>query len=360
LAKPALTKAALDALVAQAEGNPLAQAHLARILANERYRRVAYALAFKASAAAPNDPVIQRVAAEVYELCVPAWHFPIVHDDARNIAYESAIKRAIRPGMRVLEIGTGTGLFAMMAARAGAAKVISCDSNIPVADAATAIIAKNGFADRVSIIAKESTDLDAVADLGGKADLLICEIIANDLLDDSRQQMMRHAVEHLLKRDAQIIPAQATARVALAEDVDQHYRRMDLIAGFDLSPFNRLAAPRYLFDGAFRKPILRSAPADLMTHDFRPSRSRPPTQGQTSLVAQGGTVNGIAEWVALNLDDYVRYENHPCTHAGRCWSPVFYDWEQARDVPAGTSITVYCRQDGSGLHIWADGIGVYH
>ena len=301
MAELTLTKDALDALVAQAEGNPLAQAHLARILANKRpTRRHAYALAVKASAAAPNDPVIRRVAAEVYELCVPAWHFPIVHDTSRNIAYEAAIKRAIRPGTRVLEIGTGSGLFAMMAARAGASEVIACEKNIAVADAATAIIATNGFADRVRVIAKKSTDLDAVADLGGEADLLICEIMTNFLFDDNLHEVMTHPVAHLVKPDAQIIPARATARVALAEDVDQHYRRMGMIAGFDLSPFNRLAAPRYLFDGAFRQPVLRSAPADLMTHEFRQSGSHLKTQGQTSLVAEGGIVNGIAEWVALN------------------------------------------------------------
>jgi type III protein arginine methyltransferase len=191
LAEPALKKAAVDALVAQAEGSPLAQAHLARILANRRLKRAAYALAVKASAAAPNDPVIRRVAAEVYGLCVPAWHFPIVHDDARNAAYESAIKRAVRPGMRVLEIGTGSGLFAMMAARAGASEVIACESNAPVADAATAIIAKNGFAHRVRIIAKKSTALHAGADLGGKADLLICEIMTNNLIDDRLRHVMR-------------------------------------------------------------------------------------------------------------------------------------------------------------------------
>ena len=44
-------------------------------------------------------------------------------------AYDAALRRAIRPGCRVLEIGTGSGLLAMMAARAGAAQVVTCERN---------------------------------------------------------------------------------------------------------------------------------------------------------------------------------------------------------------------------------------
>ncbi len=49
----------------------------------------------------------------------PAWHFPMVADRPRNDAYDQALRRAA-PGRRVLDIGSGSGLLAMMAARAGA------------------------------------------------------------------------------------------------------------------------------------------------------------------------------------------------------------------------------------------------
>ena len=58
----------------------------------------------------------------VYRDVVPGWHFAMMGDRQRNDAYEAAINRAA-PGRRVLDIGTGAGLLAMMAARAGAAQV---------------------------------------------------------------------------------------------------------------------------------------------------------------------------------------------------------------------------------------------
>ena len=59
------------------------------------------------------DLVCHRVA--------PPWHFPMMADASRNRAYEAAISR-VASGRRVLDIGTGAGLLAMMAARAGATR----------------------------------------------------------------------------------------------------------------------------------------------------------------------------------------------------------------------------------------------
>lgn len=40
-----------------------------------------------------------------------------VTDKRRNIAYRKALEKVVKPGHRVLDIGTGTGLLSIMAAR---------------------------------------------------------------------------------------------------------------------------------------------------------------------------------------------------------------------------------------------------
>src|SRR5215467_3853117 len=57
-----------------------------------------------------------------YHGVVPPWHFAMMDDRRRNEAYEAAIRRAVK-GKRVLDIGTGAGLLALIAARAGASHV---------------------------------------------------------------------------------------------------------------------------------------------------------------------------------------------------------------------------------------------
>src|SRR4029079_4411538 len=66
----------------------------------------------------------------LYHGVVPGWHFAMMDHHKRNEAYEAAIRRAV-PGKRVLDIGTGAGLLALMAARAGAAKVTACEA-VPI------------------------------------------------------------------------------------------------------------------------------------------------------------------------------------------------------------------------------------
>lgn len=57
---------------------------------------------------------------------IPQWHYDMLHDQQRNEAYETAIARAVatkRLGsqgpVHVLDMGTGTGLLSMFAARQG-------------------------------------------------------------------------------------------------------------------------------------------------------------------------------------------------------------------------------------------------
>ncbi|MEL7220183.1 MAG: 50S ribosomal protein L11 methyltransferase [Bacteroidota bacterium] len=44
-----------------------------------------------------------------------------------------------------MDIGTGSGLLAMMAARAGAQEVVACEMNPLLAEAASQIVEQNGF-----------------------------------------------------------------------------------------------------------------------------------------------------------------------------------------------------------------------
>ncbi len=73
------------------------------------------------------------------------WHFNMVNDEPRNAAFARAIAHMVKPGQRVLEIGTGSGLLAMLAARdeqgaPRAAQVITCEANPLLSRLATQII----------------------------------------------------------------------------------------------------------------------------------------------------------------------------------------------------------------------------
>ena len=59
----------------------------------------------------------------------------MVGDRPRTDAFAAAIAEVVRPGDAVLDVGTGTGILAMLAAKAGARKVYAVDQS-DIADAA--------------------------------------------------------------------------------------------------------------------------------------------------------------------------------------------------------------------------------
>jgi protein arginine N-methyltransferase 7 len=351
---PSTRSRGLELLLTQVEGKPVAMVALARLMQKQGDKALCVKLCTRALDLAPNDGEVRAIAAEVLSADVPQWHFNIVRDIGRNEAYEAALRRAVFPGCKVLEIGAGTGLLAMMAARAGAGEVITCESDCAVAAAAQEIVARNGYADRVRVLAKHSTAIDVQADLGGPADILVSEIIADDLLGEGTLPACEHAVRHLIKPGALVIPGRGFVRVALADDDEWESARMDQIAGFDLSVFNRLARPHREFDVGTGRLTLRSEAADMFAFDFASGGPFPEATATVTLSAQSRRINGIAQWIALEMDQEGRYENRPEPGARSSWSALFYPFDRPLDVVPGDKIMVHARHNRGALRIWAD------
>jgi protein arginine N-methyltransferase 7 len=343
----------LDALIARAAENPLALAQLAGVLFNMGEKARANGIARKALMAAPDDAAVRSLVSGILSQAVPRWHFNLVRDAARNAAYEAALGRAVTAQTSVLEIGTGSGILAMMAARAGAKHVVTCEAVPAIAEAAREIVALNGFADRVHVVAKKSYDLDANADMGGRADVLVSEIISNTMVGEDALPVTEHAVRVLLKPGAKVIPARGIIRVALAYDAKFHLARMDTIDGFDLSPFNRLAGASYRVPRGDARLTLLSAPVDLFDFDFQSGGPFPAATVTTRLTSKGGRANGLAQWIALQMDENGWYENNPILGTSSAWAVIFWPFQAPRDYPPGSHVEVCGSHDSDQLRIWA-------
>ncbi len=346
-----LTPAMVELLAARAGDDAAALVQLARLVA-PRDATMARRLARRAVSLAPGDEKVRTLAADALSRGVARWHFRIVADPRRNHDYDAAIRRAVGPQSRVLDIGAGSGLLAMMAARAGAAAVASCEMNPAVAEAAAEIVGANGYGDRIKVIAKHSGEVDAETDMGGRADLLVSETISNDVVAQSWLPALEDAKARLLTPDARIIPSRTIARVALAFDAQLNQERMDEADGFDLSGFNALAPSRYQIRPESDRLTLRSAPADLFDFDFQSGTAFPEDAASVELVADGGEINGIVQWIAIGLDEETWYENVPGEPS--CWAPLFYPLGRAIRPAAGTRVTVHGSHDRRRMIVWAD------
>lgn len=329
--------------------------HLACVMRQEGETQQAAALAGRAAALVPHDAELAAKAQTFINAVVPRWHFDIVRDAARNAAYDAALRRAIGPNSRVLDIGAGTGLLAMMAARAGAAAVVTCEMNPAIAAMAADIVARNGFADRVRVVANRSDALDIEADLGGPVDILVSEIVSNDLLGENVLPAHERAVRDFLKPGGRVIPARGCIRVALAEYASDWRTPLGVVDGFDLSAFNAAVPHRHVIKVGSAALRLRSEPSDLLEFDFAAGAAdlRDPRRSVVCRSA-GGRVNVIAQWIALQLDDQTRYENRPGPSATSCWGALVYRLPRPIDTAPGQEIRVFGWHDRHQVTIWCD------
>ncbi len=95
-------------------------------------------------------------------------HARTLHDDRRTGDYLAALAAAVRPGDVVLDLGTGRGVLAIAAVRAGARRVYAVEAS-DIAEVAERVFAANGVQDRVELIVgwSRQIELPEPADLPG-------------------------------------------------------------------------------------------------------------------------------------------------------------------------------------------------
>jgi type II protein arginine methyltransferase len=195
--------------------------------------------------------------------------------------------------------------------------------------------------------------LEIGVDLDCPADVLIFDNVSSSLIADGVLPSTEQAVRRLLRPGAQIIPAKGTVHVALAEDRDPHRWRMQTVQGFDLSPFNRLAAPTYQMVVGSPDLILRSEPIALFHFDFQSGGPFPEARVELAVAASGGRVNGIAQWVSFDVDNQIRYENRPAEGNISAFAVMFYPLSKSVEMSPGEQMIIGGSHDRAKLNVWA-------
>lgn len=270
----------------------------------------------KAYALSP-DPATEIAMRQLRAKQLPRWHFPMLADENRNALYQKAIEKVITPASNVLDIGTGSGLLAMMAARAGAEKVTACETSSVLAATAQKIIESNGLADRINVINKKSNDLVIGEDLDQPADVIIAEIFDFGLLREGALPTLRHALSQLAAKGVKVIPGSAAVKGMLVElPTLRSVNPIRNIAGFDLSAFDSYRNPyAQIQDLNQEEHRCLSDTFTIATYDFAALSPKPaggidekPLQVK---INDAGTVHAVVFWFDLELADGIVLSSGP-------------------------------------------------
>ncbi|MBC7429611.1 MAG: 50S ribosomal protein L11 methyltransferase [Bacteriovorax sp.] len=281
---------------------------------------------------------------------VVPWHFPMMNDTVRNDAYEKALETALKKGGAVLDIGSGSGLLAMMAARHGATKVITCEEVTMVAEKAKVIIQRNGFKDQIQVINKLSTTLVPGIDYPERADILVTEIFDNGLLGENALVAIEHARKHLLKPNAQLIPSGARVYAMCIESSEIYKNhRVETISNFDLSPFNQFTSFDYTGYHLARTDYhALTATTSIFDFDFRKDSENKSVPIEFE-ITRSGTCHAVAFWYELQLDLDTIISTAPHLPQLSCWKQAIQLLPQPQTFVEGQSFKLTAHHDDEAI-----------
>lgn len=342
----------------------------------------------------------------------------MLNDFDRNSIYMQAIKKCIDYYVKVtggkypsiVDIGSGTGLLSMAAAKYGARKLLSCEMFTSLAGVSESVIADNGFDSIIQVVAGKSSDLDLEGmeeDSLDRPDIVISEILDSALLGESCMLSHSDAITRLLSTadsgipgiDIQdkVVPHSGEVYAHLIECPE--IAQMVNVAGLDLQGANPWKSSSVcgcrggwpliplhwqVYEKNYDGKYLSSAdkPTKVLSVDFyTPVDQSNETGGGHSMqsmvsVTRSGVVHGVLLWWKVRLcSPAVDPDGHcvlhtappsvfsalqsagdPLLHSQLNWQDhwvqVVYPLPEALTVATGQAIRINASHDC--IHIWMD------
>jgi protein arginine N-methyltransferase 7 len=197
----------------------------------------------------------------------------------------------------------------MMAAQAGAARVVGCEVNPAIAMIGNDIVKRNHFDDKVTLINKDCRSMKPPDDLHERADLAVFELFDCSLIGEGVLHFLAYAREHLLKDNARYVPMAAKIRAVVVE------YRLDRVLDIDVNLLNP-----YRFSPSFINVDAKqlhyralTEPFDIFSFDFSTAMPTPEEMQLSIPAIAAGTAGAVLFWFDLRLDATLWLSNAPNT-----------------------------------------------
>ncbi|EYC12573.1 hypothetical protein Y032_0046g1305 [Ancylostoma ceylanicum] len=215
-------------------------------------------------------------------------------------------KKAQAIPAHVLDIGTGTGLLSLMAAREGADKVTAVEVFQPMADCARSIIQSSQWKDKINVISSRSTDLSSLAT---KPNIIVAEVFDTELIGEGALRTFKEALDNLVQPGCRVVPSRGRVWVVPVEsEFLAKFNRIPRLSKGD-QPLGDCPGTAAVYDVQLSQVLPHkftrlSEPILAFSFDFESSNSIIYDQSFDRRVTctESGQIDAILMWWDLDMD----------------------------------------------------------
>lgn len=273
------------------------------------------------------------------------WHDVMLADRVRMTNYAHAIKKHIKPGMVVVDLGTGSGVLACLAAQRGA--TVHAIEHTEMIERAKVLASHNGITN-ITFHRTHSKEFS----LPEKVDVILHEQIGMNLIDEDMVENILDLRDRVLKPSGKILPGHFELffdPVELKTESRLPYLHEQKFEGLDFACFRDNAQLPWAAGEGYDKRALE--PADVkkvlkkgcsvMTLDLHtlPNPTLPKEWTLTTKLDAAGRLDGFALYFKIEFDKQIAFQTGPNdtrTH----WTPRLFRTE-AQKVKSGAKITLH-------------------
>jgi len=271
----------------------------------------------------------------------------MIADTVRTGAYAEALRSVVRPDSVVVDLGTGPGIFALLACAYGARRVYAIESD-PIIDVAKRMAADNGFAGRIEFVEDVSTRVN----LPERADVIVSDLPACSHID-----VILDARRRFLAPGGTMIPQRDMLWAVLVEAPEAYDRVVGPwcagMLGVDMRAALSLATER-VENAWIASDQMLVEPRRLAALDYQTADDLRVSALFDWTVQRAGTAHGISIWFEVTMTGGIGFSNAPGSTATSFLNRnLFLPLKQPILVRAGDRLDVHVSAGRAGAsHFW--------